>query len=104
MQDGSKMCAFLLLSHQQLHSDQSFGCDVLLRRALSGAAIDLPPAFFEPVTLALAPLTLPFTPAFSLSPSLDESSDRRGDRSRHRSSGQGIAHFQLEINFCGPFR
>jgi hypothetical protein len=98
--DGSKMCAFLLLSHPELHSDQSFGCDVLLRRPLSDAI----EAFAEPVTLSLASLTPPLTPAFSLSPSLDESSDQRGEYSRHRSSGHGIAHFQLEISFCGPFR
>lgn len=105
VQDGCKMCAFLLLSREELHSDQSFGCDVLLRRALSDADVDPLPAFSEPVTLSLAPLTLPLTPAFSLSPSLDQSSDGRGGgRSWHRSSGQGIAHFQLEIDFCGPFR
>jgi hypothetical protein len=96
-------------SPEGLHSsfwnyDESFGCDVLLRRALTDNDVDPPPAFSEPVTLSLAPLTPPLTPAFSLSPSLGEDSSGRGNRRQHRSSGQTIAHFELEINFCGPFR
>ena len=102
--DGNKFCASLMNKHDGLHADDSFGCDVLLRRALTDDDVDPPPAFCDPVTLSLAPLTPPFTPAFSLSPSLDESSSRRGDRRQHRSSGQAIAHFELEINFCEPFR
>ncbi len=53
--DGSNLCASLMSSHEGLHADESFGCDVLLRRALTDDDVDPPPAFSDPVTLSLAP-------------------------------------------------